>query len=185
MKIKFIIFSIIAVLIFIFLLNLIGEVFVKEIAQEVFIENRGVAVSKANLDKPAPTFELLELYGGKAKLSEFLGSPVVLTFWTTWNSISTDQIKILDDYLAKNSENLFKIVTINNQEDRSTVFNFIERGGYKIRILLDQSGIVGESYNIRTLPTTYFLDKDGVIKDIFIGVLNERMLVDKIERTLK
>ena len=91
----------------------------------------------------------------------------------------------MDDYLSENGENLFKIITINNQEDRSTVFNFIERGGYKIRVLLDQSGQAGESYKIKTLPTTYFLDKAGVIKDVFVGVLSERMLVDKVEKTLK
>jgi len=185
MHIKLILITIFLVILGIFALNLIAKIFVQEIAQEVVVEETETPLSHPDINKIAPQFELLDLSGGKVKLSDFLESPLILVFWTTWNLISADQIKILDDYLIKNDEDLFKIITINNQEDRSTVSSFIERGGYKIRVLLDQNGQVGESYNIKTLPITYFLDKDGIIKDIFIGALSEKMLVDKIEKILK
>jgi peroxiredoxin len=168
----------IVVLIFL-ILQLVGNIFIKEIVQEVIpktYQNENVI---AGLNKEAPFFELSDLDGNKIKLSDYLGSPLVITFWTTWNQTSADQIKIFDEILSKNKSLLFKILTIDNQEDKSIVSNFIKRGGYKLLVLLDESGAIGEFYQARNLPVTYFVDKNGVVKDIFVGVLNEKMLVDK------
>lgn len=177
---------VIGILVLIFLiLRLVGGIFIKEITQEVSpktYENKNVI---AGLGKEAPFFELPDLDGNKIKLSDYFGSPLIITFWTTWNSPSADQIKVIDDYLSKNKNGLFKIVAINSQEDKSAVSNFIKRGGYQIQILLDEKGAVGESYRARNLPVTYFLDKNGIIKDIFIGVLSEKMLVDKSEKIIR
>jgi peroxiredoxin len=164
-----------------FALRLLGNIFIKEIVQDVALktyENKNVI---AGLDKEAPFFELPDLNGNKIKLSDFAEFPLVITFWASWNQMSADQIKIFDDILMKNEKMLFKLITINNQEDKSAVGNFIKRGGYKLPVLLDEKGAVGELYRTRNLPVTYFLDKNGVIKDIFVGILSEKMLVDKSE----
>ena len=100
-------------------------------------------------------------------------------------NLSADQIKILDDHLAKNGEALFKIIAISSQEDRSAVANFINRGGYRVQILLDETGEVGGKYEARNLPATYFIDKNGIARDVFVGILSEKMLVEKIEQLLK
>ncbi len=163
----------------VFLLNFSGGGFVKELTQEVVLEKKESL--SAVLGKPAPYFEL-----NNAKVTDFLGAPLVVTFWATWNGASTDQIKILDDYLIKNRENLFKILAVSSQEDKSAVSSFIKRGGYqKIKILLDDRGKVTDAYKARSLPVSFFIDKEGVIKDIFIGVLSEKMLVEKAEKIIK
>lgn len=167
------------------ILRLVGGIFIKEITHEVSpqaYEDKNII---ADLNKEAPFFELPDIYGNKIKVSDFLGSPLIVVFWTTWNSQAADQIKILDDYLFKNKNGLFKIITINSQEDKSAVSGFIKRGGYQIQVLLDERGAVSELYRARSLPTSYFLDKNGVIQDIFIGVLNEKMLVDKSEKIIR
>ncbi len=165
-------------------LNFAGDFFLREVVKEVVIEKRPDAVA-AEIGQPAPDFELADLERGGVKLSAFLGSPLILTFWATWNSASADQIKIFDDYLLDNKDPLFKIITISNQEDRSAADNFIKRGGYKVRVLLDESGATGEKYGALNLPATYFIDAKGVTRDIFIGVLSEKMLVEKSEVLLK
>ncbi|MBI4837283.1 MAG: TlpA family protein disulfide reductase [Candidatus Portnoybacteria bacterium] len=187
---------IIGIIILLFLilliLRLIGGVFIKEITQEVSVKTYEDKDAVASLNKEAPFFELPDLAGNKIKLSDFLGSPLVITFWTTWNSASADQIKIFDDFLSKNKSLpageagiLFKILTINSQEDKSAVSNFIKRGGYQLNVLLDEKGAISEIYRARNLPITYFLDKNGAIKDIFMGVLNEKMLVDRSEMIIR
>ena len=59
------------------------------------------------------------------------------------------------------------------------VANFIKRGGYKLNILLDLDGAVSELYGARNLPVTYFIDKKGIIKDVFVGVMDKKTIVDK------
>lgn len=174
----------IIVLIFL-ILKAAGSFFIKGITQEVSVKTYGTENISADLNKEAPFFELPDLNGNTVKLSDFFGAPLVVIFWTTWNAPAADQIKIFDDYLAKNPKALFKIVAINNQEDRSVVSNFIKRGGYQLSVLLDEKGATGELYRARNLPVSYFLDKNGVIKDFFVGVLNEKTLVDKSERIIR
>ena len=61
----------------------------------------------------------------------------------------------------------------------------MKRGAYNVSIGLDLSGDVSNQYNIKSLPTTYFIGKDGVVKEIYTGVLSESMIVDKVENLLK
>lgn len=175
----------------VFLLYALGGSLISEVTKEVVIEERGqiaaagIGPPAGEAGKPAPFFELPDLAGHKTKVTDFLGTQLVLTFWTTWNGNSTDQIKIFDDYLRKDTRNLFKIIAISSQEDKSAVANFVNRGGYKVQILLDETGSASEKYQARNLPVTYFIDKDGVLRDIFVGILLEKTVVDKIEQLLR
>lgn len=173
----------------ILVLRFTGGTFIREVTQEVVIEERGdeldISTFRNLSGLLAPYFELENLKGEKVKISDFLDKPVVITFWTTWNTLSVDQLKILSEVEPPGEVRpLFEVVAINNQEDRSIVSNFIERGGYDIMVLLDESGAVGELYEVRTLPITYFLDKNGSIADIHIGILDTKTVVDKIGEIL-
>jgi len=179
--IRWIVMSIIFVIFGIIVLNVVGRLFIREIVQEVTLAGARVEVSVANIGKQAPYWQLADLAGQQITLSDFLGEPTILTFWTSWNQTSADQIKIFDEFLAKDSKMLITVVTINNQEDMGVVSNFMRRGGYKVSVLLDESGAVGEKYNLKTLPVTYFIDKDGIVRDIFSGSLSEEMLLERIE----
>ena len=143
--------------------------------------------NKISLGKNAPYFDLLSLTGTRVRLSDLSGSGSVITFWSTWNSESVDQIKILDDYLAKDISNKqlpINMITINSQEEPNVVNNFIHRGGYNLKVLVDPNGATSNNYDIQTLPTTFFLNKNGDVLEIFVGTLSETMLVDKIEKII-
>lgn len=169
----------------IFLLNMVGKEFIQEIVQEVSIKEEKRKAFGVGVDEKAPHWELFNLEKNSVKLSDFLGKPLIITFWASWNSMSADQIKIFDEYLSQKPEALFEIVSINNQEDKSIVSSFIQRGTYQVPTLLDETGSVGELYKVRTLPITYFLNKDGVIRDIFVGALSGEMLAEKAERIIR
>ena len=181
---KIILIVLAAFLVGFLLLGIIGKSLINEITEEVSLESYDV-VTDVKTGERAANFELQDLDGNINKISDFYGAPLILTFWTTWNQSSADQIKILDDYSSRDTRNLFKIVAINIQEDKSVVANFVKRGGYKVKILLDESGAIGELYNAHNLPAAYFIDKDGVLRDVYIGILSEQMLVEKAEKVIK
>jgi len=169
----------------IFLLAIFGNLFLSEISQEVDIGGEIDVTAQIQIDERAIPVELSDMAGQSVSLSDFLGKPLVVLFWVTWNPLAVDQMKIFDDYLASHDEELFAIVSINNLEDKSTVTNFMRRGEYQVRVLLDENGMIGEQYQIRNLPATYFIDQDGIVRDIFIGVLSEEMLMQKVLRQLQ
>ena len=106
--------------------------------------------TSASVGGVAPYFELSDLGGSRVRLSDLVSVPLIITFWATWQEEGADQIKILDDYTIQHPQGLFKIISINNQEDKSAVMSFIRRGGYNVPVLLDQTGATGKSYGIET-----------------------------------
>ena len=155
--------------------------FIKEATQEVVI-SQPKEIDSLIKGGEAPNFELNDAEGNKVKRSDFLNQPLVLMFWATWNNVSTDQVKILDDYLlSREGSEPFKLIAINSQENQNQASDFISRGGYKLDVLFDQNGEVSESYGVKTLPEFYFIDKDGVIKNLHIGPLSQdEMLLEAI-----
>ena len=155
--------------------------------------------------KPAPEFKLPFVSGGqRPDLYVFQdrildgGKSTVLVFWATWNHASVDQLKILSDYLNQDrvlaQDPIF--IAVNLQEDKKRVYDFLRNEilrfaqdnvngqGRALEFLADETGEIGELYNVRTLPTTFFIDGQGIIQDIFVGVLNKEMLEEKINKLI-
>lgn len=159
----------------------------EEAAFEAFEPKNGATTEEAaevqKIDYLAPDFELLNAAGEKARLGDHKDKIVVLTFWTTWNPAAKDELAILESYYLeiKNREDVV-LLTINNQEDKSVVSNFIGRGEYGLPVLLDEDGKAGELYGISTLPATYFIDKGGRVKEIYIGILNKEEIKNRVEK---
>ena len=65
-----------------------------------------------------------------------------------------------------------KILAVDIGEDHSTVKEFLDSNGFSFPVLLDTKQDVAAEYNIRAIPTTYFVDKDGVIQGVKIGAFS-------------
>lgn len=134
-----------------------------------------------------PYFDLSDLAGDRVRSSDFADTPLVIVFWSTWNEQSADEMHIIDQYIAGGSTQsaLVKIIAIDSQEERSVVSSFMSRGGYRVRTLLDARGIASERYGIKGLPAFYFADGAGVVREAYVGMLNQSTLTEKIEKLLK
>lgn len=140
------------------------------------------------LGERAPFFDLPTVSGDNATLTQFFGKPTILIFWSTWNQQSLDQIKITSDYLgsAGNTDaSLVSFLAIDSQEDPSVVTSLIRRSSYHVPFALDSSGATTNQYHIKSLPTIYFIDREGVVREIYAGILSQSLLVDKMEQIIK
>jgi len=163
---------------------IVSQFFEKISSEEVTFETEKEEMTKdQKIDYSAPVFELSNIEGEKVKLSDYIDKMIVLTFWTTWNSAAQDQLVILESYYQeiKDSEDVV-LITINNQEDKNVVSNFIRRGEYILPVLLDEDGAVGELYGIGVLPATYFINQERKVKEVYIGILNKEEIRDKVGR---
>lgn len=139
------------------------------------------------LNNQLPYFDLPNLAGNRVRSSDFTDTPLIIVFWSTWNTQSADQIHILDQYLGDQSSRswLIKIVAIDSQEEKSVVSSFMKRGGYQVQMLLDTQGITSGQYALKSVPTFFFVDRTGVIREIYSGMLNQSTLMSKIEVILQ
>jgi len=122
---------------------------------------------------PAPEFELLDLDGNTQRLSDLQGSVVVLNFWATWCAPCEAEMPMLNDTYTRYRDQGLSVLAINFDEPREDVQEFSDRLGLTFPVLLDPGGEVQELYRVRGYPTTFIVDRDGLIRTEHIGILSE------------
>ena len=119
--------------------------------------------------KQAPDFQLPSLEGQSVSLSDFQGKPILLNFWATWCGPCRQEMPLLQAIFEEQSDNGLVMLAINIGEPAPAVNNFMRNGNYSFPVLLDTERDVAQDYNIRAIPTTFFIDEDGVIQEIKVG----------------
>jgi peroxiredoxin len=123
----------------------------------------------AEIDKRAPGFQLADIKGKTVSLDDFQGKLVFLNFWATWCGPCRSEMPYIQDLYEGQSETGVAILAINVGEDLAEVEGFLKEYSLTFPVLLDISGTVAKKYNIRAIPATYFIDSDGIIRDMQIG----------------
>lgn len=136
----------------------------------------------------APDFTLDTLDGGKVTLSELRGNIVVVNFWTTWCPPCRAETPALEaSYKAyKDSGVVILGLNLTDQDSLKEVKAFAEEFGLTYPIVLDRDGTVGLMYQLNGLPTTFFINREGIIRTVVVGgPMSETFIRSKIEALLK
>jgi len=119
-------------------------------------------------------FTLKDLQGNLVTLSDFAGQPVLINFWATWcGPCEAEMPDINEAYLNHRDQGLV-VLAVNLEEHPDTVKSFVDYYQLDFLILLDRKEDVGFQYGARALPTTYFIDPDGIITYVFYGQMDEQ-----------
>ncbi len=169
------------ILIGLIFLNFAGHMLIQEISQPLFSEDI-IAVNSSSEEEKAPYFEIYNPNGKFVKLSDYHGKPLVLVFWSIWSKESVDIMGLLGNS-NKLSENIFSVLFVNVQDNKSEVENFLKRGGFRDGDFpIDTTGYVSELYGVKSLPSVYFIDKDGYLREKYIGIMNFDEVRQKISK---
>lgn len=136
---------------------------------------------RARIGQPAPDFTLTSLDGQPLTLSAYRGAPVALTFWATWCPGCVTEIPEVQAGAARHAASGLVWLMIDLKEDPATVQTFRDSSALTLPVLLDRDGQVGQSYRVRAIPTTYWIDAAGVVQDIYLGELNEHLIDTYVE----
>ena len=120
------------------------------------------------VDALAPAFTASTLDGETITLDELRGKPVVLNFWATWCGACRYQMPFLQAAFEEKGHDM-EFIGINLRESSDKVRQVVEYEGVGYTIVLDGNGAVANSYNVRPIPATFFIDEKGIIKYIRIG----------------
>jgi len=127
----------------------------------------------------APDFTVQNADGNIVKLSDMLGKPIVLNFWSSRSTACVSEMpdfnKVYDE-LGKSIEFIMMNVTDGSQDTRESASTFISTEGFSFPVLYDTNRDAFLKYGIRALPTTFFIDSDGNITNTVEGVVDENTL---------
>jgi peroxiredoxin len=117
----------------------------------------------------APDFTVTNLNGQPIRLAELRGKRVVLDFWATWCPPCRKEIPHFIR-LAKETDAKDLVIVGISSEDQNTIMEFVKKNGVNYAIAAAPDRDLPSPYKeIRSIPTTFFVDRNGVIQAVFTG----------------
>jgi peroxiredoxin len=143
---------------------------------EIISVSDGQASFGLQVGSPAPDFVLEDATGEEYRLSDLRGNIVLLNFWATWCGPCLVEMPLLETEYQVYKDEGFIILAVNDGESAERVANFGEENGLNFPLLLDPSGVVQRLYEIRGYPSSVFVDEEGRVKFIHIGLIQKNQL---------
>jgi peroxiredoxin len=135
-------------------------------------------VSAQTLGSPAPDFTLKTLAGGTVSLSDYTRRPVLLNFWASWCTACHAEMRdIITAYNAHKEEGLAVLaIDLTDQEHRKHVQRFVDELDLPFPVLLDEKGEIRKRYGLRGVPTSVFIDAQGLVRVVHPGPIESEAI---------
>jgi thiol-disulfide isomerase/thioredoxin len=124
--------------------------------------------STVSVGEEAPNFKLKTIDGKTVQLSDFRGQGVLLNFWASWCGPCKAEMPFIEEAKKENIKGV-KIIAVNIRETPLVVRQYFNRHHLDFTTLLDRKGEVTETFNIDKIPSSYLIDKNGVVVKKVIG----------------
>ena len=124
----------------------------------------------------APDFEVETFDGETLRLSDLRGKVVVLNFWASWCPPCRWEMPFFETMWQEYGERGVVFVGIAMSDTLENVKAFAEEAGVTYPVALDTTTEIARDYEILSLPTTYFIGKDGNIERKLTSAANEGLL---------
>jgi peroxiredoxin len=134
----------------------------------------------------APDFTLQNLDGQNVTLSSYRGKTVMINFWAVWCDPCVKELPSIQNVSKEwSSKGLVVLaIAVNNNEQLDTVEQYITQKSYTFPVLFDAPGQAESLYNVSTLPTTFFIDTEGVIRKMQVGSFQDQDGIESILNSL-
>ena len=125
---------------------------------------------------PAPTQPLTTLAGEEVTLQTWQGQGVIVNFWATWCYPCREEMPYLASIHEQNPD--ITVVGVNYLENADAARGFVEELDLPFPIIVDERGFLVSELQVKVLPTTFFINKEGHIVSQYIGVLDELLIAE-------
>ncbi|MGI9862686.1 TlpA disulfide reductase family protein [Moorella naiadis] len=145
---------------------LIILVMVAVLALSFFLPRRGDQVH-------APDFTLPALDGSQVSLASLKGQVVVLNFWATWCPYCVAEMDELDAAAGRLAPRGVKVLAVNimQRETLEKINAFLGAKPHNYMVLLDEGSNVADAYGVSGIPTTFIIDRQGLLRRVKNGPL--------------
>ncbi len=140
------------------------------------------------MGKAAPAFSLEVVHNGEAgarlDLEKFKGHPVILDFWATWCGPCRVEAPILSRVAERYKDRGLVVVGVNTNDKPGLARAFAADKKLSYPIVFDEGSDVGERYGVSSLPTLVLVGKDGTVRAVKTGIVDEASLEAMISAEL-
>ena len=136
----------------------------------------------------APEFKLETSEGQSVALTDYRGEGVLVNLWATWCPPCRAEMPTIEKLYQEYQNQGLIVLGVNStvQDDPTAITPFVKQYSITFPILLDVNGEVSDLYELRSLPTSFFIGRDGVIKEVVVGgPMAEALIRTNIEEILK
>lgn len=127
------------------------------------------ALATPEKGKKAPNFTLRSNQGKVVRLSDLRGQVVLVNFWATWCGPCRQEMPLLDELNDKYRKVGFKVVAVNIDQDRKQAAAMGRSIKFRSPILFDDDQKVSRLYDLKGMPSTFIVDRDGVVRYVHVG----------------
>jgi cytochrome c biogenesis protein CcmG/thiol:disulfide interchange protein DsbE len=136
----------------------------------------------------APDFSLPDASNTQISLDQLRGHPILINIWASWCPPCRSEMPAIERTWRAYKTQGFMVLGINAtyQDSRENALAFTKAHDLSFPILLDTDGRVSRSYRLEALPTSFFVDREGVIREVVVGgPMSEALLRIRVEQLLK
>lgn len=131
-------------------------------------------VSASEVGEAAPQFTLPSLLDDKpVSLKQYSGKVIYLDFWASWCAPCRTSFPLLNKLHQKLKDQGFEVVAINMDEDKANAEKFLKELPVAFTVLRDAKGEWADQFVIESMPTSFIIDKQGVIQNIHRGFASD------------
>jgi peroxiredoxin len=119
----------------------------------------------------APDFELEDVQGKLIDLQQFRGQVLLLNLWASWCTPCRAEMPAMEAVYQSLKDQGFTVLAVNmtSQDDINQAVSFMNETGVTFPVLFDTAGEVERAYSLQALPTSFFIDREGIIQSIVVG----------------
>ncbi|MDB4968247.1 MAG: putative thiol:disulfide interchange protein DsbE [Myxococcales bacterium] len=128
-----------------------------------------VATAGVGKGQRAPEFTLASLKGPQVSLSALRGKVVLIDFWAQWCEPCKKELPQLEKLAREYAGKGVVIVAVNIDKQRENAERMAKQLGLTMDVLLDPAGSVASSYDLPKMPTSFVVDKKGIVRYVNEG----------------
>jgi cytochrome c biogenesis protein CcmG/thiol:disulfide interchange protein DsbE len=145
--------------------------------------------------KPAPPFTLEDLSGKKVSLADYKGKALAINFWATWCAPCKVETPWLIDLRNQYAAQGFEVLGVSADDldrkdprklsdEKQEIARFVQKMRISYPVLIDGSSVADSYGDFEALPTTFFLDRNGIVVAAQMGMTTKGELERNIKKAL-
>lgn len=144
----------------------------------------GFSKSTTEAKEPAPNFSIKLIDDKDFHFSDYKGKPVLINFFASWCLPCREEMPVLEKIVLEYQPKgvIFLGIAVDDTEQKMK--DFIKKYGVTFPVGLDKTSEIQKSFGLYGIPTTYFIDKNGVINYFHSGVVTEELLQHELDKLL-